>query len=200
MDTRHFRRVSGYVTQDEILFPLLTVDETLMYRARPMLHDGHNMGAARVRELLKELGLEHVAKSRIDAESNRGISGGEKHRVSIGIDLVHDPAVLLIDEPTSGLDSASALDVALLLKSMAMKQGKTIVLTIHQPASAIRRSFHSRHVNVLEFPIELTEALVLYTEESREEEHADADQDCRRKVEVNICYANPHFKEIMTLG
>ncbi|XVF58597.1 hypothetical protein PTKIN_Ptkin07bG0079200 [Pterospermum kingtungense] len=173
----------------------------------------HNMGAARVRELLEELGLEHVAISRIGGESNRGISGGEKRRVSIGIDLVHDPTVLLIDAPTSGLDSASALDVALLLKSMAMKQGKTIVLTIHQPGCRILELFdkalllssnvsvvhhgslhllekrlqfagHSirRRVNVLEFAIELTEALVIHTEESREEEHADADQDLEEKL------------------
>ena len=65
MDPRHFRRVSSYVTQDEILFPLLTVEETLMYSARLRLHDGHNKAAARVRELLKELGLEHVAKVRM---------------------------------------------------------------------------------------------------------------------------------------
>ncbi|XWS30011.1 hypothetical protein CRYUN_Cryun24cG0081500 [Craigia yunnanensis] len=239
MDPRHFRRASGYVTQDEILFPLLTVEETLMYSARLRLHDGHNKATARVRELLKELGLEHVAKVRIGGESNRGISGGEKRRVSIGIDLVHDPAVLLIDEPTSRLDSASALHVALLLKSMAMKQRKTIVLTIHQPGFRILELFdqalllsngtvlhhgslhlleqhlqlagHSipRHVNVLEFAIEVTEALVINTEESEEEENADVEQDCediRRNLqpsnvkENNICYANPHFKEVLILG
>ncbi|XVF16880.1 hypothetical protein REPUB_Repub10bG0069400 [Reevesia pubescens] len=239
MDPRHFRRVSGYVTQDENLFPFLTVEETLMYSARLRLHDGHNKAAPRVRELLKELGLQHVAKVRIGGESNRGISGGEKRRVSIGIDLVHDPAVLLIDEPTSGLDSASALHVALLLKSMAMKQGKTIVLTIHQPGFRILELFdqalllssngtalhhgslhlleqhlqfagHSipRHVNVLEFAIEVTEALVIYTEESEGEENADVEQDCediRRNTQLgnvkenNICYANPQFKEVLVL-
>lgn len=66
--------------------------------------------ASRVRGLLKELGLDHVASSRIGGgSSNCGISGGERRRASIGVDLVHDPAVVLIDEPTSGLDSASAL-------------------------------------------------------------------------------------------
>lgn len=245
MDPRHFRRVSGYVTQDEILFPLLTVEETLMFSARLRLHDGdgshHNMAAAaaaaRVSELLKELGLEHVAKSRIGGtgESNRGISGGEKRRVSIGIDLVHDPAVLLIDEPTSGLDSASALHVALLLKSMAVKQGKTIVLTIHQPGFRILELFdkvlllssngtvlhhgslllleqrlqfagHSipRHVNVLEFAIELTEALVIIhsTEDSGDEEENNNIVLVINHVNenYNICYANTRFKEVMILG
>lgn len=137
MNITQFRRISGYVTQDEVLFPLLTVKETLMYSARLRLHVGLNRAKARVSELLKELGLEHVANVRIGGESSRGISGGEKRRVSIGVDLVHDPAVLLIDEPTSGLDSASALNVVSLLKYMAVKQGKTIVLTIHQPGFRI---------------------------------------------------------------
>ncbi|XP_059664669.1 ABC transporter G family member 10-like [Cornus florida] len=184
MDATHFRRTSGYVTQDEALFPLLTVEETLMYSARLRLQGGLHKAAARVRELLKELGLDHVAGTKIGSESSRGISGGEKRRVSIGVDLVHDPAVLLIDEPTSGLDSASALNVVLLLQSMAKNQGKTIVLTIHQPGFRILELFDTvvllsngivlhhgslnlleerlkfaghfipRHVNVLEFAIE----------------------------------------------
>ncbi|KAG6661618.1 hypothetical protein CIPAW_03G187100 [Carya illinoinensis] len=196
MNTRYFQRVSGYVTQDESLFPFLTVRETLMYSARLRLHGGFKMAAARVGELLKDLGLEHVENARIGNESKRGISGGEKRRVSIGVDLVHDPAVLLLDEPTSGLDSSSALHVAFLLKSMAMMQGKTIVLTIHQPGFRILELFdqilllsngavlhhgslhhlerllvlagHSvpPHVNVLEFAIEMAERLVLDMAES----------------------------------
>ncbi|KAK9269681.1 hypothetical protein L1049_001459 [Liquidambar formosana] len=90
---------------------------------------------------MKELGLDHVAGSRIGEGSNCGISGGERRRVSIGVDLVHDPAVVLIDEPTSGLDSASALHVVSLLKSMALNQGKTIVFTIHQPGFRILELF-----------------------------------------------------------
>ncbi|KAK6919178.1 ABC transporter-like, ATP-binding domain [Dillenia turbinata] len=195
MDNGHFRRVSGYVTQEEALFPLLTIEETLLYSARLRLHGGFKKSMARVQELLKELGLDHVAGSRIGDESSRGISGGEKRRVSIGIELVHNPAVLLIDEPTSGLDSASALHVVLLLKAMASRQGKTIVLTIHQPGFRIlevidqivlladgivlhhgslnlleeRLMFagHSvpAHVNALEFAIDETESLVSDTED-----------------------------------
>ncbi|XVF88034.1 hypothetical protein PTKIN_Ptkin19aG0016900 [Pterospermum kingtungense] len=138
VDVKHFRRVSGYVTQDDALFPLLTVEETLMYSALLRLPGGRKEASCRVKTLLKELGLEHVASSRIGGGSNTsGISGGERRRVSIGVDLVHDPLVILIDEPTSGLDSASALHVVTLLKSMAINQGKTIVLTIHQPGFRI---------------------------------------------------------------
>ncbi|KAL0443858.1 UNVERIFIED_CONTAM: ABC transporter G family member 10 [Sesamum latifolium] len=108
-----------------------------MYSARLRLQVGRDKARSRVHSLLRELGLEHIAGVRIGSESSRGISGGEKRRVSIGVDLVHDPVVLLLDEPTSGLDSASALHIVLLLKSMAKNQGKTIVLTIHQPGFRI---------------------------------------------------------------
>lgn len=134
-----FRKVSGYVAQEDALFPLLTVEETLMYSALLRLPGGKKEAIHRVRVLIKELGLEHVACSKIGegSGSTRGISGGEKRRLSIGIELVHDPAVAFIDEPTSGLDSASALQVITLLKQMATRQGKTIILTIHQPGFRI---------------------------------------------------------------
>ncbi|KAG9446589.1 hypothetical protein H6P81_012717 [Aristolochia fimbriata] len=196
MKVDNFRRLSGYVTQDDSLFPLLTVEETLMYSARLKVAGGKRAAALRVADLLKELGLEHVAGSRIGGDFDhssgysRGVSGGERRRVSIGVDLVHDPAILLLDEPTSGLDSASALHVISLLKSMAVQQGKTIVLTIHQPGfrilelfdrvvllsegsvihhgslkqleNRIKASGHCipRHVNVLEFAIDAVESLV----------------------------------------
>ncbi|KAJ4849268.1 hypothetical protein Tsubulata_018525 [Turnera subulata] len=203
MNERSFRRLSGYVTQDDVLYPLLTVEETLMYSARLRLQEGLNTASARVKELMRELGLEHVANARIGTESTRGISGGEKRRVSIGVDLVHDPAVLLLDEPTSGLDSASALHVVLLLKSMAIKQGKTVLLTIHQPGFRILQLFDRilllsngtvlhhgslhhleqrirflgysvpRHVHVLEFAIEVTESLLRDAEGSETEDYED---------------------------
>ncbi|XP_022147892.1 ABC transporter G family member 10-like [Momordica charantia] len=201
MNAKHFRRISGYVIQEDDLFPLLTVEETLMFSARLRLFGEINKVKARVREIIKELGLEHVANVRVGDASSRGISGGEKRGVLIGVELVHDPAVLLLDEPTSGLDSTSALQVALLLKAMATNQGKTIVLTIHQPGFRIlelfdqilllakgnvlhqgsldlleqrlRQSGHSipRHVNVVEFAIEITEALKVDTEEETEVEN-----------------------------
>ena len=212
-DAMHFRRVSGYVTQEDALFPLLTVQETLMYSARLRLHGGRDRAAARVKELLKELELEHVAGVRIGHESSLGISGGEKRRVSIGVDLVHDPAVLLIDEPTSGLDSASAHHVVLLLKSMATNQGKTIVLTIHQPGFRILNLFGQvvllsngivihhgslnlleqrlqlaghcipQHVNVLEFAIDVTQSLVTDKEENKQE-NGDLEQGFRHIKEL----------------
>lgn len=141
MDTGCFRRISAYVTQFDALFPLLTVEETLMYSALLRRSGDQKEAAARVRQLLKELGLDHVADSRVGGGSSSVVSGGERRRVSIGVDLVHDPDVILIDEPTSGLDSASALHVVSLLKTMAVSQGKTVVLTIHQPSFRILEQF-----------------------------------------------------------
>ncbi|CAL4948728.1 unnamed protein product [Urochloa decumbens] len=130
MDAARFRRASGYVPQDDALFPALTVEESLVYSARLRLRSG--AADERARELMAELGLRHVAASRV-----RDVSGGERRRVSIGVDLVHDPAVLLLDEPTSGLDSGSALHIVKMLRDMAAARGKTVVLTIHQPGFRI---------------------------------------------------------------
>lgn len=192
-DAKSFRKLSGFVTQDDALFPLLTVEETLMYSALLRLPGGKKEAGTRVRVLLRELGLDHVAGSRIREGSNNGISGGERRRVSIGVELVHNPAVVLIDEPTSGLDSASALHVLSLLKAMVVKQGKTILLTIHQPGFRILElldrlvllsngfvlhngslklledrlkfagHFIPPHINVLEFAIDVTSSLVIQT-------------------------------------
>ncbi|CAI5977512.1 unnamed protein product [Closterium sp. NIES-64] len=73
---------------------------------------------------------------------HRGVSGGERRRTSIGVELIHNPAVLLLDEPTSGLDSASALKVVQLLHNMAVQGGRTVVLTIHQPSFRITALLH----------------------------------------------------------
>ncbi|XP_021287578.1 ABC transporter G family member 10 [Herrania umbratica] len=233
VDNKLFRRVSGYVTQDDALFPLLTVEETLMYSALLRLPGGRKEASSRVEGLLKELGLEHVAGSRIGEGSNSGISGGERRRVSIGVDLVHDPAVILIDEPTSGLDSASALHVVTLLKSMAVNQGKTIVLTIHQPGFRILQlvdrivllsngvAVHNgtlnlleerlmfadhripRHVNVLEFAIDVIESLAVPNSESLSNINRE---DCRmRSPCMNLerkllFYPNSRLEEVFILG
>ncbi|KAL6651705.1 hypothetical protein ACP70R_010630 [Stipagrostis hirtigluma subsp. patula] len=134
------RRVSGYVTQRDVLFPLLTVRETLLFSARLRL--GARMPAkdmdARVDALLDELTLRRVAATRV-----KDLSGGERRRVSIGVEAVHDPAVLILDEPTSGLDSASALQIVGALRAMAETRGRTVLLSIHQPGARIVKMFDS---------------------------------------------------------
>jgi len=138
MDAARFRRASGYVPQDDALFPALTVEESLVYSARLRLRAaGVGGGAERARELMAELGLRHGAGSRV-----ADVSGGERRRVSIGVDLAHDPAVLLLDEPTSGLDSTAAARLVATLSALARK-GRTVVMSVHQPSSRVYRMFDS---------------------------------------------------------
>ncbi|CAA6661066.1 unnamed protein product [Spirodela intermedia] len=131
MDAALFRRVSGYVPQEDSLLPQLTVEESLLYSA--YLRLGGAAAADRARELLRQLGLDHVAGCRVGS----GISGGERRRVSIGVELVHRPGAILLDEPTSGLDSASAVQIISLLRAMARAESKAVVVTVHQPGFRI---------------------------------------------------------------
>ncbi|WOL04064.1 ABC transporter G family member 23 [Canna indica] len=132
------RRVCGFVTQEDNLLPLLTVKETFAFSAKFRLR---GMSARKreetVEELMRELRLEHVADSFVGDEERRGISGGERKRVSIGVDVIHNPPILLLDEPTSGLDSTSALQVVQLLAAMARTRQQILILTIHQPSYRI---------------------------------------------------------------
>lgn len=86
------------------------------------------------------LGLEKCKDTRVGGDLKRGVSGGEKKRTSVALELVTDPSVIFLDEPTTGLDSKSALDVAALLKMLA-ENGRTIITTIHQPSSEIMSRF-----------------------------------------------------------
>jgi ABC-type multidrug transport system ATPase subunit len=129
------RKLCGFVTQEDNLLPLLTVKETLTFSAQfRMKGFSWKDREGRVLALMQELGLEHVANSYIGDEEVRGISGGERKRVSIAIDVIHNPPILLLDEPTSGLDSTSALQVLELLSNMAKVRKQILILTIHQPS------------------------------------------------------------------
>lgn len=143
VDKASFKKVSGYVTQKDTLFPLLTVEETLMFSAKLRLRIPQPQLSSRVEELIQELGLTQVAGARVGDDRVRGISGGERRRVSIGVDVIHDPEVLILDEPTSGLDSTSALQIIDMLKTMAEIRGRTIILSIHQPGFRIVKLFNS---------------------------------------------------------
>ncbi|CAN8257985.1 unnamed protein product [Cochlearia groenlandica] len=139
----NFKKISGFVTQKDTLFPLLTVEETLLFSAKLRLKLPAEEVKSRVKLLVRELGLEAVSTARVGDDSVRGISGGERRRVSIGVEVIHDPKVLILDEPTSGLDSTSALQIIDMLKLMAETRGRTIVLSIHQPGFRIVKLFNS---------------------------------------------------------
>ncbi|XP_041021322.1 ABC transporter G family member 4-like [Juglans microcarpa x Juglans regia] len=128
-----FRKLSAYVPQHDACLPLLTVSETFAFAARLVHVPKTSDISAIVSSLLTELRLTHLANTRLA----HGLSGGERRRVSIGLSLLHDPAVLLLDEPTSGLDSSSAFNVMQTLKSIATSRHRTVVLSIHQPSFKI---------------------------------------------------------------
>jgi ABC-type multidrug transport system ATPase subunit len=117
--------------------------ETLVFAASLRLPENipQLLKVSRANQVLQQLRLEHVANTRIGSTEHRGISGGESRRVSIGVELVAAPDVLVLDEPTSGLDSVSASRLITLLKNLAAESGTTIIASIHQPSSALYRAF-----------------------------------------------------------
>ncbi|KAL8287852.1 hypothetical protein RB600_003672 [Gaeumannomyces tritici] len=132
----------AYVMQQDILLPTLTVRETLRYsadlRLPPSTTAEERMRV--VEEVILELGLKECADTRIGDHAHKGCSGGEKRRVSIGVQMLANPSVLFLDEPTTGLDSTSAFQLVRTLKTLAGK-GRTIVATIHQPRTEIWELF-----------------------------------------------------------
>lgn len=142
--TSAFKRISGYAMQDDALHPYLTTRETLMFSARLRLPGSMKFKdkRERVKALIEMLGLTACADTNVGDQKVRGLSGGERRRVSIGVDLVHDPAVLFLDEPTSGLDSSSALQVMQILSQMALVRNRTVILTIHQPSHRILQTIN----------------------------------------------------------
>ncbi|KAJ4704784.1 ABC transporter G family member [Melia azedarach] len=138
LESRLLKIISAYVMQDDLLFPMLTVEETLMFAAEFRLHRSVTKAKkkARVQALIDQLGLRSAAKTFIGDERHRGVSGGERRRVSIGIDIIHDPILLFLDEPTSGLDSTSAFMVVNVLQRIA-KSGSIVIMSIHQPSYRI---------------------------------------------------------------
>ncbi|KAE9591052.1 hypothetical protein Lal_00021505 [Lupinus albus] len=136
------KRRIGFVAQEDVLFPQLTVEETLVFSALLRLPTtmSKQQKYAKVDTTIKELGLERCRDTKIGGGFLKGISGGERKRTSIGYEILVDPSLLLLDEPTSGLDSTTANKLLLTLQGLA-KAGRTIITTIHQPSSRIFHMF-----------------------------------------------------------
>lgn len=158
------RKMCGFVDQEDMLMGTLTVRETLMYSALLRLPQSMSMEAKRVRvqEVMQELGIDHLADRKIGVPGQRGISGGEKRRVSIAQELVTNPQILFLDEPTSGLDSFSAFVVVETLSRLAKNHKRIIICTIHQPRSNIFALFDSLLL--------LAEGRMLYSGDAHEAE------------------------------
>ncbi|TGZ85245.1 hypothetical protein EX30DRAFT_337635 [Ascodesmis nigricans] len=138
----NFKEIIGFVDQEDTMMPTLTVYETILNSALLRLPRDMNFQSKnrRVQEVMSQLGIMGIKDQVIGtSEDNgvRGISGGEKRRVSIACELVTSPSILFLDEPTSGLDSYNAYNVVECLVNLARNYQRTIIFTIHQPKSNI---------------------------------------------------------------
>ncbi|XP_024186426.1 ABC transporter G family member 22 isoform X2 [Rosa chinensis] len=140
--SKYLKRRIGFVTQDDVLFPHLTVKETLTYAALLQLPKTLTKEQKKKRavDVIYELGLERCQDTMIGGSFVRGVSGGERKRVCIGNEIIINPSLLFLDEPTSGLDSTTALRIVQMLQDIA-EAGKTVVTTIHQPSSRLFHKF-----------------------------------------------------------
>ena len=150
-----FKSLVGYVAQEDTLIPSLTVTETITFAARfklPAVFSAATV-ASIVSSVITTLGLTHCKDTIVGSETNRGLSGGEKRRVSIAVELVSRPRILFLDEPTSGLDSNSAVHVMEAISATARQRGPLqstcsffnytpiVVFSIHQPSIEVFQLF-----------------------------------------------------------
>uniref|UniRef100_K3X5A9 ABC transporter domain-containing protein n=1 Tax=Globisporangium ultimum (strain ATCC 200006 / CBS 805.95 / DAOM BR144) TaxID=431595 RepID=K3X5A9_GLOUD len=132
------KRLTSYVMQDDLFYQTITVREHLVFQARL------RMGATfteeqylnRVDTVMEELGLMKCRDTLIGGPTLRGISGGERKRLSFAAEILTNPSILFVDEPTSGLDSFMAETVVSQLQQIA-RDGRTVIATIHQPSSEL---------------------------------------------------------------
>lgn len=135
------RDLIGFVPQDDLLVEELTVYENLLFTARLCFADmSEEQISTRVNAVLKDLGLESTRDLKVGSPIHKYISGGQRKRLNIALELIREPAVLFLDEPTSGLSSSDSEKVINLLKEQTYK-GKLIVVNIHQPSSDIFKLF-----------------------------------------------------------
>jgi ABC-type multidrug transport system ATPase subunit len=140
-DSEKVKGLIGYVSQDDLLIEELTVYENLYYNAKLCFDNlTEEQIRARVENALKNLGLFEIRDMKVGSPLNKKISGGQRKRLNISLELIREPAILFLDEPTSGLSSRDSENILDLLKELALK-GKLLFVVIHQPSSDIFKMF-----------------------------------------------------------
>ncbi|KAH0124376.1 putative ABC transporter, partial [Aureobasidium melanogenum] len=138
-----YKKLTSFVEQEDALVGSLTVRETLDFAARLALPRSvlKNEKGSRVQSLIDSFGLKKQADTLIGTPIRKGISGGQKRRVSVASQLITAPKILFLDEPTSGLDSVASFEVIHLLKKYAQQHQLIVVASIHQPSTATFQLF-----------------------------------------------------------
>ncbi|KAK2804510.1 hypothetical protein FQN50_006585 [Emmonsiellopsis sp. PD_5] len=138
-----FRHLSSYVEQEDVLVGALTVEETLHFAAKLALPSSISKKErlTRIASLLNAFGIQNQAKTLIGTPIRKGISGGQKRRVSVASQLITCPKILFLDEPTSGLDSTASYEVMSFVKQLAKKHKIIVIASIHQPSTATFETF-----------------------------------------------------------
>ncbi len=138
---QHLNGVIGFVPQDDLLFEELTVWQNLWYNARMCLNNlGENLIREAVDRMLVDFDLDVIRDLKVGNPLNKIISGGQRKRLNIALELIREPTILFVDEPTSGLSSVDAEVVMNMLKEQTYK-GRLVITTIHQPGSDIYKMF-----------------------------------------------------------
>lgn len=132
-------KVSGFVYQDDVILPTMTVSEAVMMSARLRLPKDTSEAEIQLRcnEMMDILGIKKCGPTMVGSVDSKGISGGERKRVALAMEFMPNPSILFLDEPTSGLDTVNAYNVVALLSDLAHRTSRTIIITIHQPPSEV---------------------------------------------------------------
>jgi ABC-type multidrug transport system ATPase subunit len=131
---------SAYVQQDDVLYQTMTVRECIEFAAKLRFIGTPKERKDKVEQIIQDLKLTRCEATKIGGVFIKGVSGGERKRTAIGVELITDPSLIFLDEPTTGLDSYTSTQIMQLLKSLA-DSGRTIIQTIHQPNSEIFETF-----------------------------------------------------------
>ncbi|XP_052184356.1 ABC transporter G family member 28-like isoform X2 [Diospyros lotus] len=139
---RSYKKIIGFVPQDDIVHGNLTVEENLWFSARCRLSADlpKPEKVLVVERVIESLGLQHVRDSLVGTVEKRGISGGQRKRVNVGLEMVMEPSLLILDEPTSGLDSSSSQLLLRALRREAL-EGVNICMVVHQPSYTLFKMF-----------------------------------------------------------
>ena len=141
-DINIMKKISGFVFQDDIILKTMTVKEALYMSALLRLPEtiSNEEKENKVNEMISLLHLENCKDTIVGDSLSKGISGGERKRLSVGMEMITNPSIIFLDEPTSGLDTYSAYSLMNNLKYLT-NTGRTVISTIHQPSSDILRLF-----------------------------------------------------------